>query len=188
MPLLVTLTNSFIASLAPRFTRELSSGMTRLSNFAPKSRSNLDATTVSLWACRLSQRNILAELRSNHSKSAKAASQEVIIHYLKVAALRMPTVNGKLGTAWICRLTQRRHKEPSGADNRYNRSNTITKDKQNTIFSVLSPDEMKMWKSDLKLAKHEQKLFKDQSDADRFRKANSELATQLEQLRRLQNV
>lgn len=53
------------------------------------------------------------------------------------------------------------------------------------IFSALSPEEMKMWKADLELAKHEQKLLKAQADADRFRKANSELATQLEQLRRV---
>lgn len=52
------------------------------------------------------------------------------------------------------------------------------------IFSALSPEEMKIWKSDLELAKHEQKLLKAQADAERFRKANSELATQLEQLRR----
>lgn len=52
------------------------------------------------------------------------------------------------------------------------------------IFSSLTPDEMKMWKSDLELARHEQRLLKAQADADRFRKANSELATQLEQLRR----
>lgn len=54
------------------------------------------------------------------------------------------------------------------------------------IFSSLTPDEKKMWKADLELARHEQKLLKAQSDADRFRKANSELATQLEQLRRAQ--
>lgn len=54
------------------------------------------------------------------------------------------------------------------------------------IFFSLTPDEMKMWKTDLELARHEQKLLKAQSDAERFRKANSELATQLEQLRRAQ--
>lgn len=40
-----------------------------------------------------------------------------------------------------------------------------------------------MWKADLELARHEQKLLKAQSDAERFRKANSELAPQQEQFR-----
>lgn len=52
------------------------------------------------------------------------------------------------------------------------------------IFSALTPQEMEMWKADLELARHEQKLLKAQADADRFRKANSELACQLEQLRK----
>lgn len=56
------------------------------------------------------------------------------------------------------------------------------------IFSALTPQEMAMWKADLELARHEQKLLKAQSDVERFRKANSELATQLEQLRRAQDV
>lgn len=52
------------------------------------------------------------------------------------------------------------------------------------IFSALTPQEMEMWKTGLELARHEQKLLKAQADADRFRKANSELACQLEQLRK----
>lgn len=52
------------------------------------------------------------------------------------------------------------------------------------IFSALTPQEMEMWKADLELARHEQKLLKAQANADRFRKANSELACQLEQLRK----
>ncbi len=52
------------------------------------------------------------------------------------------------------------------------------------IFYALSLEEMKMWKTDLELARHEQKLLKAQADAERFREASSELATQLEQLRR----
>lgn len=52
------------------------------------------------------------------------------------------------------------------------------------IFSALTPQEMEMWKTGLELARHEQKMLKAQADADRFRKANSELACQLEQLRK----
>lgn len=52
------------------------------------------------------------------------------------------------------------------------------------IFSELTPDELKEWKSNLELAKHEQKLLKAQADNERLLKANSELAAQLEQLRR----
>jgi hypothetical protein len=52
------------------------------------------------------------------------------------------------------------------------------------IFSELSQDELKEWKADLELARHEQKLLKALADNDRLLKANSELAAQLEQLRR----
>lgn len=52
------------------------------------------------------------------------------------------------------------------------------------IFSELTPDELREWKSNLELAKHEQKLLKAQADNERLLKANSELAAQLEQLRR----
>lgn len=52
------------------------------------------------------------------------------------------------------------------------------------IFSELSQDELKEWKADLELTRHEQKLLKALADNDRLLKANSELAAQLEQLRR----
>lgn len=53
-----------------------------------------------------------------------------------------------------------------------------------SFLSSLTPDELKEWKSDHELAKHEQKLLKAQADNERLLKANSQLAAQLEQLRR----
>lgn len=52
------------------------------------------------------------------------------------------------------------------------------------LFSELSPKELAEWKANLELAKHEQQLIKANADNDRLRKANSELACQLERLRR----